>query len=306
MKCLESGIISSGRELIVQKPTISIAAYILAADTSKLVDSIKSYYSIVTKIIVSCDESSRGWTGTPIRTQDVIDIVKSIDMHDKCIIHYGDYSTSEFNINPMSGDTFQRNVALSLAAEYGDWILQIDTDEVVTDVAALQKWIQCADQNGYNALEWPLSVVYRKFGNKELTVCASDGSPLYEYPGSIAVRAGCPVVHARRVSSKLLRLTVVRDDKSKSLLNKIEDYETRLECLSHDQAIVHYSWSRSAAEIFEKVRSWGHANGLRSYAYVVFVWLMAPITYRFLRNIHPMSGPLWPRLKVLKPGGSCE
>lgn len=297
---------SSDSHVTMTSTNLSIAAYVLAADTSKLVESISSYYKLVTKIVISCDQTSRGWTGAPIRVSDVISIVRSFDTDNKCVIHYGDYSRAEFNVDPMAGETFQRNEALSFAAEYGDWILQIDSDEVVADVAALLRWIHFADKNGYNSLEWPLSVVYRKFGNNHLTVCASDGTPLYEYPGSIALRAGYPVVHARRVSCNMLRLTVMGDVNSKSLLNKVDVNETRLECLRHDQAIDHYSWSRSASEIFEKVRSWGHSNGLQSYAYVVFVWLLSPITYRFLRNIHPMSGPLWPRLTVLKRGELCE
>lgn len=286
--------------------TLSIAAYILAADTSKLAESILSYYKVVTKIVISCDQNSRGWTGAPIRVNDVVVIVNSLDSEGKCIIHYGDYSTAEFNRNPMAGETFQRNQALKVAAQYGDWILQIDTDEIVSDLDSLLSWIDYADCNNFQAIEWPLAVVYRQIGRKYLVVCANDGEPLYEYPGSVAVKPGCPVIHARRVAGKMLRLVVENDINSKSIQNKVEVNETRLTCLRRDQAIVHYSWSRTPSEILEKVRSWGHANGLTSYAYVVFVWLLSPLTYRFLRNIHPMSGPLWPRLTIWGDGGSCE
>jgi hypothetical protein len=286
--------------------SLSISAYVLAADTSKLVESIKSYYSLVTKIVISCDGNSRGWTGAPIRVGDVISVVKSIDTDNKCIIHYGDYSRAEFALDPMAGDTCQRNEALSVAAEYGDWILQIDADEVVSDISALVDWIQYAENNQFEAVEWPLSVLYRQIGSDYLVVCGADKAPIYEYPGAVAVRAGCSVIHARRVDRKMLRLVVREDVSSKSLLNDIQPNETRLMCLRFDQSIMHYSWSRSTVEIFEKVSSWGHANGFKSYMYVIFVWLLSPVTYRFLRNIHPMSGSLWPRLTLWTGVDSCD
>jgi hypothetical protein len=290
----------------MSETSITIAAYVLAADTSKLVDSLRSYYSVVTKIIISCDRNSRGWTGAPIRVDDVISIVKSIDTDNKCIIHYGDYSSADFNVDPMAGETFQRNEALVVAAEYGRWILQIDSDEVVSDVNSLVYWIQYAETNRFEAIEWPLAVLYRKIGSNYLLVCGTDGSPIYEYPGAVAVRADCRVVHARRVDGKMLRLVVLGDVSSKSLENDIQPNETRLVCLSPKQSIMHYSWSRSTSEIFEKVKSWGHANGLKSYMYVMFVWLLSPITYRFLRSFHPMSGRLWPRLTVWTGAEHCE
>lgn len=290
----------------MSETSIAISAYVLAADTSKLVESIRSYYSTVTKIIISCDRNSRGWTGSPIRVDDVVSIVKSIDTDNKCIIHCGDYSRAEFTVDPMKGDTFQRNEALSVAAEYGDWILQVDSDEVVSDMNALVNWIRYAETNQFEALEWPLAVLYRQVGSNYLVICGADGSPIYEYPGAIAVRAGCSVIHARRVDRKMLRLVVCEDVSSKSLLNDVQPNETRLMCLRSDQSIMHYSWSRSTSEIFEKVKSWGHANGLNSYIYVIFVWLLSPLSYRFLRNFHPMSGHLWPRLKVWAGADYCE
>jgi hypothetical protein len=286
--------------------SIPIAAYVLAADTSKLVESLRSYYSVVTKIIISCDRNSRGWTGAPIRVDDVVSTVKSIDTDNKCIIHYGDYSRADFHVDPMAGDTFQRNEALRVAAEYGTWILQIDADEVVKDVTSLVNWIQFAETNRFEAIEWPLAVLFRKIGSKHLIVCGADGSPIYEYPGAVAVRAGCNVLHARRVGGRMLRLVVLDDVSSKSLENDVQPNETRLICLSPNQSIMHYSWSRSTAEIFEKVKSWGHANGLKSYIYVIFVWSLSPLSYRFLRNFHPMSGHLWPRLTVWAEGDYCE
>jgi hypothetical protein len=290
----------------MEDKSLTIAAYVLAADTSKLRESIMSYYSTVTKIIISCDRRSMGWTGVPIRVNEVVSIVRSLDVDDKCIIHYGDYSRIEFNADPMAGDTYQRNEALVLAAEYGNWTLQIDSDEVVSDVNCLLTWIHYAETNRFQAIEWPLAVMYRKIGPNYLLVCGTDGSPIYEYPGAVAVRSGCRVVHSRRVDGRMLRLVVLDDVSSKSLQNEIQPNETRIVCLSPKQSVIHYSWSRSTVEIFEKVKSWSHANGIKSYLYVIFVWLLSPLTFRFLRNFHPMSGRLWPRLTVWTGADHCE
>lgn len=74
--------------------------------------------------------------------------------------------------------------------------------------------------------------------------------------------------------------------------------------ITHDQAIVHNSWGRSAADIRRKIRTWGHGAQLSGWRYYATRWLPAPIMWRRMRSFHPLYGDLWPRLApVTEPFG---
>jgi hypothetical protein len=278
---------------------ITVAAYILAADTSKLAESIHAYYHLVSKIIVSCDCNSLGWTGAKIRVNDVIEIIQSIDIDKKCIVVSGDYSTPNIRSNPMIGDTQQRNDALAAASKFGDWVLQIDADEVIQDVETFFYWLSYAHVHDYAALDWPMAVMFRKLDSRRYLRVSGKSQPvIYEYPGTVAVRSNALLVSSRRTTGKLLRIAVCGDRESLWLNDECSKDETRMFELNHDQVIIHYSWSRSPTEVWEKVRSWGHNDGVKSILYFGFVWLLSPLTYRVLRNIHPMCGRWWPKISV--------
>ena len=155
-----------------------------------------------------------------------------------------------------------------------------------------------------------MRVLYRRRGDRYLGVAGPDGRPVFEYPGSIAVRAGSQLVDARRVSGAVLRMVVDGDTRSPQLRQAPANGESRREGLTEGQVIMHNSWAKSPAEIWRKTRSWGHAAGLRGTVYYFTRWLPAPLTWRLMRDFHPFARGLWSRLTVvivpkdlLVPGG---
>jgi len=174
---------------------MNLAAYVLAADPTWIRTSVLSYYPFVSHIVVSFDRRGRGWSGEPVPARRCVAALKSIDRDRKVRFAPGDYSGTHDDL--MAAETAQRQAALDDAAEGADWVLQIDTDEVLPDAGALTRALAAVDER-YVAVSWPMRVLYRRLGRgRFLEVAAEDGSLHVEYPGPVAVRSGTRLDHAR-------------------------------------------------------------------------------------------------------------
>ena len=273
-----------------------IKAYVLAADPTWLEASVGAYYPFVDEIVVSYDKNSRGWTGAPIPVEECLTRLRVMDADEKMRFVPGDFSAPVRD--PMENDTLQRNVALRLASQQADWVLQIDTDEVFPKPEIFLEAIQRADSLGVGGVEWPMRVLYRSIRKSQvLEVCAPDGGDHFEYIAPVAVRAGLQLRHSRRSGVSFLRAVVRGDTRSIQLRQPLESGEVREECLDAGEAILHNSWARSPLDLVRKLASWSH-SGMRAWTYFLFHWLPTPAVWRTQRNLHPFFGPVWPRLRV--------
>ena len=137
--------------------------------------------------------------------------------------------------NPMAADTAQRQAGIDSLSSSVDWIIQIDNDELLPEPELLVASIAGAGEA--RGIEWPMRVLFRRVGDRYLGVAGQDGSPVFEYPGSVAVRAGSTLVDARRVSGPVVRRVVEGDTQSLQLRQELADEETRVEGLTPQQAI---------------------------------------------------------------------
>lgn len=273
-----------------------IKAYVLAADPTWLERSVCAYYPFVDQIVVSYDRSSRGWTGAPVPVEECLTRLGVLDGDRKMRFVPGDFSYSA--ADPMENDTLQRGVALQLASEDADWVLQLDTDEWLPEPQALFEAIQSADYLGVGGVEWPMRVLYRRLGTAgALEVCAPDGGDHFEYIAPVAVRAGSQLRHSRRTGGSILRALVRGDSRSLQLKRPLEAGEVRQERLHPKEAILHNSWARSPAELARKLASWSH-SGASAWRHFLLRWLPSTILWRYQRNLHPLFGPVWPALRA--------
>ncbi|MBW3637975.1 MAG: hypothetical protein KY445_16145 [Armatimonadetes bacterium] len=274
---------------------MKINAYILAADPAWVEASLASYYDIVDKIIVSYDQEGRGWTGAPIDVDQCLARLRAIDSAGKMRFVPGHFARPHHE--PMANDTFQRQCALQQTAQDADWVLQLDTDEVLPDARALLRVLQ-ATRPEVMGVEWPMRVLFRHLqGTQFLEVCAQDGRDRFEYPGPIAVRPHAVLKEARRCEGAIDRMVVVGDNQSLQVRQRLAPGETRRELAEAAHAIVHNSWARSPQSVRSKIASWSHNEGWKSQLFFYLYWLPSPHTWKLLRNFHPVSPNLWPRLK---------
>ena len=273
-----------------------IKAYVLAADPTWLERSVGAYYPFVDEIVVSYDRSSRGWTGAPVPVEECLTRLSVLDGDRKMRFVPGDFSSAVKD--PMENDTLQRGVALQLASESADWVLQLDTDEWLPEPYALLECIESASVLGVGGVDWPMRVLYRRLGTEgALEVCAPDGEDHFEYIAPVAVRAGSRLLHSRRTGGSILRAVVRGDSRSIQLKRPLEAGEVREQRLSPNEAILHNSWARSPVELMRKLASWSH-SGASAWRHFLLHWLPSTVMWRHQRNVHPLFGSVWPALRV--------
>lgn len=271
-----------------------IGAYVLAADPTWIRSSLAHYYDHLDTLVISAARSNRGWTGHAISADECVDLVRSIDTRGIARLALGEWRNVA---HPLVGETEQRQAALAELAPHVDWILQIDSDEVLPNFDALRRMLDEADALCIDAVEWPMRVLFRRLSDgRYLQVTSESRSARYEYPGAIAVRPGVTLTEARRTGGRFLRPVVVGDTVSTQLTRPADADEVRLEVLGDKDAILHNSWARSPRAVRAKIASWGHNQGLRSQRYYYQTWLPAPLHWRRMQNFHPLFPELWPRL----------
>jgi hypothetical protein len=277
---------------------LKIGAYVLAADPTWIQKSVIAYYDFVDVLVVSSDVHSRSWTGTQIPATQCVRKIRDIDERSIVVQISNDYSTIAGS--PMQRDTKQRQDCIDYLSKHVDWIIQIDTDEWIPDVRRLLSVVSSLPET-IDGVEWPMRVLYRQLNsNLYLAITDAKSNPVYEYPGPILVRKNVTLIDARRISSSIVRYSVSGDTSSLQLnVGHTKGINVRADLQSRD-AVVHNSWARSPKSVWRKVLSWSHHDGLKSLLYFLFIWLPAPILWRYLRDFHPFAKGLWPRLGMLE------
>ena len=274
------------------EPPRRIGAYLLPGDPVWLASSLSRYYDVLDDLVVVVPDSGTGWTGRPLPVEECLEIIARQDRRGVLRTVRGEWQDAE---QPMHAETAQRQAGIAALRGGVDWILQIDNDEVLPHVDALLSAIESAERQQLGAVEWPMRVLYRRTRRGRYLEVVDPRGPRYDYPGPIAVRPDVELVDARRCRGPFLRPVVVGDHRSLQVRHALADGEVRDERLDADDAIVHNSWARSPASIRRKLSTWGHASP-RTPLYYLTRWLPAPLTWPLMRDFHPFSRGLWPRL----------
>jgi hypothetical protein len=232
-----------------------INAYVLAADPAWLAESVRSYYELAQRIVVSYDQSGRSWTGNPLPVDDCLARLKSLDPDGKLDFRPGDYARAGHH--PMENDTYQRQQALRQAADGADWVIQLDTDEVVASLDIFRESMLEADAGDYDAFMYPARWLYQRIG-ADLFLEGSSRlwRRLASYPGPVAVRSGVELRHARQGGTKLY---VAGFSDGNLPVYSLPPAPVR-KVISVSDAILHFGWVRSDDGMAAKLTSWGHAH----------------------------------------------
>lgn len=267
-----------------------ISAYVLAGDPAWVEASISSYYDVVDRIVVSYDRSGTSWSGTPLAVAESLDRIRAVDRDRKAVLAPGDYYRASHT--PMENDTDQRRAALAAASESADWVLQLDTDEVLP--AGGRQRLRDLLAGGLPAevagVDWPMRPIFRQLTRHLfLEVCSYRRRQHAEYPGSVAVRAGARLEHCRTPAGRRW-FCGVRGRASGRGDGPVDTY------LPPSAAVVHLSWARSEAALRQKVQAWSHSKDFDGARYIDEVWSKAHYRWPFLRDVHPIYRGVWPAL----------
>jgi hypothetical protein len=234
---------------------LRLNAYVLAADPSWVEESVASYYSLVERIVVSYDETGTSWTGVPISAEECLERLRALDAESKMDFRPGSYYRPGFH--PLENETYQRQAALEAASVGADWVLQLDTDEVLGDPDEFLRSLHAAHEQGFTGLEYPSRILYQHIrGRIYLEQCRRLWSVSAHYPGPMAVAAGSTLVHCRQADVRLFRVDF--KDRNTDPAHPSDAPVHRV--VRQAQGIIHYSWVRSESAMLEKAVSSGHAH----------------------------------------------
>ena len=168
---------------------MKINAYILAADPAWIEGSVLAYYPLVDRIVVSYDENGFSWTGAPLDIDQCLRRLRAIDQAGKLDFQPGHYARREFFTRPLENDTYQRQCALDQAGTDADWVLQLDTDEIIGDASVFADGLLEADRLGRDALNYPMLWLYCQASEERYHGWCDPGwRRTRGYAGAVAVR----------------------------------------------------------------------------------------------------------------------
>ncbi|MGE9808309.1 hypothetical protein [Janibacter sp. G1551] len=232
-----------------------IHAYVLAGDPAWAAESIRSYYGLVDRIIVSHDRGKRSWSGHPMRVDAALAAIRSADPDGKVSVVVGDHSDPDTPV--LTVETAQRQHALDAASEGSDVVLQLDTDEVVMDAETLQAHVVAMQTRGAIGLEYPLRDFYTWVGRgRYLERCHRSWRTQAAYPGPVAVISGATLAHCRQSEGELYRVDV-RPTNTDPWHPRTAPVHAVVPPAS---AIAHLSWVRTEEDMELKSSTSGYAS----------------------------------------------
>ncbi len=235
--------------------SLRLGAYLLLGDPAYLAQSIRSIYAIAERIVMVYDEAGLSWTNQPLPIEECLSVVDRMDTEGKVRLLPGNYHDT--GLVPLEAETLERNAGISALDGEVDWIVQIDTDEVLGSPSRFVESIERARAADRSALDYPARWLYGHVsGRTYLERCRRSWGISAGYPGPVAVRAGTVLRLARQCDVPLWRVDF-RSHNTDPAHPKDAPVD---EWVGPDQGIWHFSWVRSEAEMRKKAASSGHVN----------------------------------------------
>ncbi|WP_396655855.1 hypothetical protein [Microbacterium sp.] len=235
---------------------MKINAYVLAGDPAWAAQSIHSYYHLVNEIVVSFDRSRRSWAGHPLSVDESLARIATADPEGKVRHLPGDHVDP--NRYALRVETEQRQIALDAASAGADWVIQLDTDEIVRSPGTFREHIRLADSRAADAVEFPSRLLHvRTKSGQFLERCGRWWQTQSAYPGPLAVRAGTKLTLARQSKGIATHRVDVRPWNTDPVQPRGVPVHG---VIRPADAVVHLSWVRTEAQMAEKRVVSGHAR----------------------------------------------
>jgi len=223
---------------------VRVNAYLIAGDPAFLTASVNSYYEIVNRIIVSYDANGVSWAGGKLAVAECLAELRQLDGEQKIDLRPGEFSNPE--LPPGECETRQRRDALLAASEDSDWVLQLDTDEVIPDASVFVEMLVRADRKHADGLDFPSRWLYAHIRDRLfLEACTRWWRPAAGYPGSLAVRSGTSLRYARQCEGQLFRCDF-RSRNTDPWRPRNAEVDTTVPLRA---GVLHFSWVRTPDQL---------------------------------------------------------
>jgi hypothetical protein len=240
--------------------------YCIAYDWYFLNYSIPQVYEEADLICLSLDKSRKSWSGQSFNwDQEAFEaMIKRLDVKNKIQIFEADFFIPE--LSPMQNEVRQRNMIADFMG-IGGWHIQLDADEYFVEFNRFVQFLRKFKSSRKVNICCPLLNLYKQLPEGFLWIKPDEFSQI-EF---IQIATQYPhYEHGRR----------------NGYFNILTEY-----------AILHQSWARTDAEVWEKLNNWGHKLDFDISKYYR-VWMdAAEENYATYKNFHHIKPEVWPKLE---------
>lgn len=237
----------------------------LAYDYRYAFAAIKAYYPIADEILLGLDKDRISWSGKPFDF-DVAEFERFlavVDTRKIVTICEGNFHTYD---KPMDNDTAEHN-SLSMMAKPGNWVVNVDSDEVLLNPAEFKAYMETAPED---------CVIIARLLNVFKTFPSPDGDKmlLIEPPKECAF------------FGTMLRGGYMRGR------------ATDQKGANSPGVFLHFAWGRKREELMQKLNNWGHSRDFDVEKYMEFWDSITLENWQEPKDFHPLDPHMWPRLSA--------
>lgn len=243
-------------------------SFCVAYDWYLLEYSLRSIYDFADKICLSIDKDRISWSGKPFSFDEdgFINMVEKIDVNKKVFIYEEKFYMPE--LTPMQNEIRQRNMMTESYGEVEGWYVQLDADEYFLDFKGFVSFLKRFKSNRKVNICCPLLNLYKQIPQGMLWIKPNTFEQIHFAP--IATRY--PVYEHGRLNGFFNILT--------------------------EFSILHQSWARDEAEIWEKLSNWGHSTDFDVEKYFLHWKKVNKDNYKRYINFHFLYPKTWPALEL--------
>ena len=238
--------------------------FLLSYDYELLKKSIPPVYKEADTIFLALDQEQRTWKGNTFDIDaSFFEWIKSIDTDNKIQIYRDNFYIPE--LNAIQNDTRERHM-LGLKMGLGNWIVQVDSDEIIIDFEGFVRKLRAYDRYLINPEKHPI-----QFAGFHINV--------YKY-----LEEG--LLYVNQPSKFLLATNYPNFKYAKNTKSRIVYLPTY---------VLHEGLARTEAELKMKLVNWGHSHEINS----TFLekWQKAnKDNYKEIKNVFYLDPETWPEL----------
>jgi len=243
--------------------------FCIAYDWYLLRHSLPLIYKEADRICLSVDAERYSWTGNPYSWDEegFRDMIRSLDPDGKIEVLEEDYHLPD--LSPMANEVRQRNkIAEHLGP--GGWFIQLDTDEFFLNFRGFTDYLQTLKPSRAINVSCPWITLYKQTEEGFFYVDAER----FDQIEFMQIATKWPAYEYGRRNGNFNIYT--------------------------DFAILHLSWARPEAEIWEKLNNWGHRNDFDIDLYFKQWKELSAENYQSYKNIHHLVPGAWPALGFIR------
>lgn len=235
--------------------------FLMSYDYELLKKSIPPVYELADTIFLALDHKKRTWSGNHFEVDEsFFEWLKSFDVDNKITIYEDDFYDSK--INGIQNDTRERYM-LGLKMGVGNWLIQVDSDEIFIDFEKFVKKIRQYDSYLIHPEKHPI-----QFAGFHINVYKylDDGLLYIEKPTKLMLATNYPNYKC----AKNTRERIIYD----------EDF------------VLHEGLARTEEELTLKLANWGHKHEIN--ATFLDKWKSAnKDNYQSIKDVFYLEPEIW-------------